>query len=897
MENLELQELGFDSGVENHPDITTLQINGSSLELPDNSYIKDGEFAREGGDLILSGNDGSIKIEGYFDALEAPTLHAPDGSALTPELVQSFAQSPLQYAATSSLNDASPIGLVSEVSGDATVTHPDGTTSPVHLGTEIHQGDIVQTQSDGAVNITFTDESSFAISQDARVAIDEYVYDPSTQEGAQNFSVLKGLFVFTSGLVGRDDPDDVHINTPSGSIGIRGTIIAGDTDKGEITVVEGAIVLRDFNGNEMTLAGQFETAQFGGADNGGIQNMGLLQANDVSSRFSGVSKVAPKLFSSINDSAGEATNPGTDVPQQNGEQNNTEGAQESTPADANGSVDQNNDNQVDGTVEGADEGSAEGVETQTENSSEATGEASAQATTDATSAADSNLTNSLSSNKLATSTLDSPRATAQQNSNQTIAKGVSLSGTKSISANKNATQQETSQRAAEKSQVIDTLPRPPQQDPNENQQTFHEINHFRTMHENGVSLGNILSIAPDDFFALTQQNHEFRYNFDKEFTSTPSSSTYELSTATIQTLDSMQASGEIASWDFNVNLNGDLFIDGGASTFTNDSFNFEIRAVGNDGYSTPFKSYTMQLEDGTHGNVDLPLLSSAGGYSGGTFILTDGAPNEVILGDTATAAFTSNENTIFMNEMPHTLTIHDGNDNTAFMADANNTIHLKWSTNTSVTGNKIFGGDMIDNFEIYSASNQAYGMDGDDIFTLNFTATNNLSTQIYTASTDAVIDGGWSGFNTGFELRDLGIQSDYADNSGYGDTLKLLMNFGDILDFAQVRAGYFRGIERIDMGDLNNDASIIGLKYNDIVEMTDIKNVLIFRGDSEDIVSFDGFNTNNTQKVHDNVMIEQDGTDVQFDIYEATGTAGKVTLLIEQNGGGDAFAANGLPAA
>src|SRR5690606_2307955 len=100
----------------------------------------------------------------------------------------------------------------------------------------------------------------------ARLAIDEYVFDPATQSGENNFSVLRGVFVFTSGLIGREDPDDVKIETPVGSIGIRGTTIMGhinpDGDS-QITVVEGAIVVTNGQG-EQTLSQQFETVKLGG---------------------------------------------------------------------------------------------------------------------------------------------------------------------------------------------------------------------------------------------------------------------------------------------------------------------------------------------------------------------------------------------------------------------------------------------------------------------------------------------------------------------------------------------------------------------------------------------------------------------------------------------------------
>src|SRR5690606_30589150 len=122
---------------------------------------------------------------------------------------------------------------------------------------------IIETDAQGAVNIVFLDETSMAISESAKIAVDEYTFDPSTESGTTNLSVLRGLFVFTSGLIGRDDPDDVSIDTPVGSIGIRGTIIAGEIKPGgesNISVLEGAIVVKNGLG-ETTLSDQFETVR------------------------------------------------------------------------------------------------------------------------------------------------------------------------------------------------------------------------------------------------------------------------------------------------------------------------------------------------------------------------------------------------------------------------------------------------------------------------------------------------------------------------------------------------------------------------------------------------------------------------------------------------------------
>lgn len=310
----------------------TLTANGQEvIELPSGDFIADAQMTKDGHDLVLEAPDGSVVvIEGYFLAEPAPVLQAPNGAALTPELVDAFAKAPSEFAQTGSLNDESPVGTIEELSGEARIIRADGTVETVQIGTPVYQGDVIETSGDGAVNIVFIDETSFAISENARMAIDEYVFDPATESGKQNFSVLRGVFVFTSGLIGRDDPDDVEIDTPVGSIGIRGTIIAGNIQPGgesEITVIEGAIVIR--NGvNEETLSLQFESVKLNGYD-AGIERTGVMDADSVNQNYGSVRNVSPALFSSIDDSAQEQN----EAQSGTGQQDQQQDAADQQPAD------------------------------------------------------------------------------------------------------------------------------------------------------------------------------------------------------------------------------------------------------------------------------------------------------------------------------------------------------------------------------------------------------------------------------------------------------------------------------------------------------------------------------------------------------------------------------------
>ncbi len=291
--------------------IKTFTADGP-VPVPDISYISSSEMIRDGQDLILSTPEGTVIIENYFIAEPAPVILSPQGAVLTPDLVNSFVKSEAVYAQKASITDASPIGSVQEVDGEATVTRTDGSVETVRIGTPIFQGDIIETAAEGAVNIVFIDETSFAVSDNAKLAIDEYVFDPVSESGQTNFSVLRGVFVFTSGLIGRADPDDVEISTPLGSIGIRGTMIAGNVDTGEFTVIEGAIVLRTHGGHEFSLADQFATAKFD-ISSGGIIPLGQISASDLGSKFGSISRVSPGFFNSIgkaNSSSGEDSHGG-----------------------------------------------------------------------------------------------------------------------------------------------------------------------------------------------------------------------------------------------------------------------------------------------------------------------------------------------------------------------------------------------------------------------------------------------------------------------------------------------------------------------------------------------------------------------------------------------------------
>src|SRR4051794_34661753 len=88
--------------------------DSGSVTIPDAEFLFHAEFKRTGSDLTLTGQDGhKLVIPGYFDHDRLPTLFAPDGAALTGDVVAALAGplAPGQYAQAGAPqpSDAQPI--------------------------------------------------------------------------------------------------------------------------------------------------------------------------------------------------------------------------------------------------------------------------------------------------------------------------------------------------------------------------------------------------------------------------------------------------------------------------------------------------------------------------------------------------------------------------------------------------------------------------------------------------------------------------------------------------------------------------------------------------------------------------------------------------------------------
>jgi len=122
-----------------------------------------------------------------------------------------------------------PIGNVATLTGIATVTR-NNTDTPLQLKDDIYLNDIVKTQASSSLSITFNDATTFRLSANAEITIDNYVYEEGGAGNAGAFDIARGTVAFVAAQVAKTGK--MEITTPTATMGIRGTTGVVDVPEG-----------------------------------------------------------------------------------------------------------------------------------------------------------------------------------------------------------------------------------------------------------------------------------------------------------------------------------------------------------------------------------------------------------------------------------------------------------------------------------------------------------------------------------------------------------------------------------------------------------------------------------------------------------------------------------------
>ncbi|ASU40750.1 hypothetical protein hmeg3_22230 [Herbaspirillum sp. meg3] len=171
---------------------------------------------------------------------------------------------------------AQVVGTVTHLSGVLTAKRADGSTAVLAIQSKIQQGDTLITESNTYTRVKFLDNAEIVLRPGSQLVVKSYLYDADKPEKDNiSISLVKGGLRAVTGLVGKRNHDAVSFDTPTATIGIRGTHFgalfcqndcggvptsSGSTPQNglHVDVAQGAIVLTNPAGQQV-----FQTGQFG----------------------------------------------------------------------------------------------------------------------------------------------------------------------------------------------------------------------------------------------------------------------------------------------------------------------------------------------------------------------------------------------------------------------------------------------------------------------------------------------------------------------------------------------------------------------------------------------------------------------------------------------------------
>ena len=147
-----------------------------------------------------------------------------------------------------------PIGDITEQTGIGSLTRARNELVAA-VGADVELYDTLNT-GNGRIAVEFADKAELRLTEHSRVLIDEVIYDPDPSKSKMVMKFAMGTARFTSGKLGMINKANIRIETPTATIGIRGTDFTATVDELGRSLI---ILLPDLNGNasgEITVTNQ-----------------------------------------------------------------------------------------------------------------------------------------------------------------------------------------------------------------------------------------------------------------------------------------------------------------------------------------------------------------------------------------------------------------------------------------------------------------------------------------------------------------------------------------------------------------------------------------------------------------------------------------------------------------
>ena len=121
------------------------------------------------------------------------------------------------------------VGRVVEQTGPTEIVRNKKST-PSSVNTAVQMNDTVVTARAKA-RLEFDDKTTVNITEQSKITIDEFVYDPKAGSGKLAMKMVQGTARYTSGQIAKNSPQNVNVQTPTATVAVRGTDFSMTVDE------------------------------------------------------------------------------------------------------------------------------------------------------------------------------------------------------------------------------------------------------------------------------------------------------------------------------------------------------------------------------------------------------------------------------------------------------------------------------------------------------------------------------------------------------------------------------------------------------------------------------------------------------------------------------------------
>ncbi len=152
------------------------------------------------------------------------------------------------------------IGSTLTIAGVGLRVDEEGLEEELTAQSPLFLGETLKTKNDSILEINFTDGSVLNLGPKSSISVTQYDYDSNMDFGKIVIRVLRGVYRFRKGRIRSKEPDDIRIDLPSGTVGIRDAIVLGQVvDKRSVIILSGSsltsierlVLVRNKAGNKL----------------------------------------------------------------------------------------------------------------------------------------------------------------------------------------------------------------------------------------------------------------------------------------------------------------------------------------------------------------------------------------------------------------------------------------------------------------------------------------------------------------------------------------------------------------------------------------------------------------------------------------------------------------------